>query len=93
MLLSQVAANEWFSDILGNFRDAPTVGTGSWDELKSGSGLYPLVPRADGAIWHMVSYSSKILLSEISPKLEPLTLSLEICPILTSVGSLGCQQY
>ena len=46
---------------------------------------------ADGAIWHMVS-SSKTLLSEISPKLEPLILSLEICPILTSVGSLGWQQ-
>ena len=41
--------------------------------------------------WSATS-SSKTLLSEISPKVEPLRLSLETCPILTSVGSPGWQQ-
>ena len=93
LLLYQVAANEWISDILGNFGVASVL----WEreaknEQKIHSGVCPMLPRADGAIWHMVSYSSKMLLSEISLKLEPLRLSLETCPISTSVGSLGCQQ-
>ena len=53
----------------------------------------PNPPWADGAIWHMVNWPpSKMLLSEISPKLEPLKLSLEICPISTSARSPNCQQ-
>ena len=93
LLPYQVAANEWISDILGNFGDASVL----WEReagmsKKVHSGLCPMLPRAEGAIWHMVSYSSKMLLSEISLKLEPLRLSLETCPISTSVGSLGCQQ-
>ena len=53
----------------------------------------PNPPWADGAIWHMVNWPpSKMLFSEISPKLEPLKLSLEICPISTSARSPNCQR-
>ena len=94
LLLYQVAVNEWISDILGNFGDASVL----WEREAGVSKKSTLVSAqccpgqmVPSGTWSATS-SSKMLLSEISLKLEPLRLSLETCPISTSVGSLGCQQ-
>ena len=88
-----VATNEGTFDILGNFGVTPTVGTGGRRRSKK---VATVEPKPALGRWCHLAHGqltpSKMLLSEISPKLEPLKLSLEICPISTSARSPNCQR-